>query len=279
MLSLALLLPLSAAPGEVAMKKSLTLEGAKKAVEAVHAEARKNGTGSAVAVVDEGGNLLCLERLDGTFAAGSTVSIGKARTAALFRKETKFFEDVIKNGRTAMVTLPDSLFTPLQGGVPIRVGGEIVGAIGVSGASSAQQDEDYAVIGARAVEGAVAAAPAGVTYLESRAVAAAFAKGEPLLEVPAYKIHASRRDAPGVPEVHERETDILYVLDGTATLVTGGTVVEGRTISPGEIRGASIQNGDSRRIAKGDVVVVPAGMPHWFKEVGGPLTYYVVKVL
>ncbi|HKB14769.1 MAG TPA: heme-binding protein [Planctomycetota bacterium] len=279
MLSLAFLLPLAAAPGEVATKNSLTLEGAKKAVEAVHAEARKNGTGSAVAVVDDGGNLLCLERLDGTFAAGSTVSIGKARTAALFRKETKFFEDVIKNGRTAMVTLPDSLFTPLQGGVPIRVGGEIVGAIGVSGASSAQQDEDYAVIGAKAVESALAAAPAGVTYLESKAVAAAFAKGEPLLEVPGYKIHASRRDGPGVPEVHERETDIVYVLGGSATLVTGGTVVEGKAISPGEIRGASIQGGDSRQIAKGDVVVVPAGMPHWFKEVGGPLTYYVVKVL
>src|SRR5262245_5500076 len=279
MLSLAFLLPLAAAPGEVATKNSLTLEGAKKAVEAVHAEARKNGTGSAVAVVDDGGNLLCLERLDGTFAAGWTVSIGKARTAALFRKETKFFEDVIKNGRTAMVTLPDSLFTPLQGGVPIRVGGEIVGAIGVSGASSAQQDEDYAVIGAKAVESALAAAPAGVTYLESKAVAAAFAKGEPLLEVPGYKIHASRRDGPGVPEVHERETDIVYVLGGSATLVTGGTVVEGKAISPGEIRGASIQGGDSRQIAKGDVVVVPAGMPHWFKEVGGPLTYYVVKLL
>src|SRR6266545_2843251 len=80
--------------------------------------------------------------------AGANISIGKARTAVLFKRPTKVFEDIIKNGRTAMVALPDSLFTPLQGGIPIVVDGQIVGGVGVSGASSAQQDEELAIAGA-----------------------------------------------------------------------------------------------------------------------------------
>jgi glc operon protein GlcG len=100
-------------------------------------------------VVDEGGNLIAAERLDNTFAAGANISIGKARTAALFKRPTKAFEEIINKGRTAMATLPD--FTPLQGGVPIIVNGQIVGAIGVSGAASAQQDEEIAVAGANAL--------------------------------------------------------------------------------------------------------------------------------
>jgi glc operon protein GlcG len=99
--------------------------------------------------VDEGGNLVALERLDGTFAAGATISIGKARMAALFQKPTKFFEDVINQGRTAMSALPD--FTPLQGGVPIMSDDHIIGAISVSGAASAQQDEELAIAGATAL--------------------------------------------------------------------------------------------------------------------------------
>ena len=105
-----------------------------------------------IAVVDDGGNLMALERLDGTFAAGANISIGKARTAALFKKPTAFFEDIIRKGRTPMVALND--FTPLQGGVPIVVGDQVVGAVGVSGAASAQQDEEMAMAGAAAVAGA-----------------------------------------------------------------------------------------------------------------------------
>jgi glc operon protein GlcG len=102
--------------------------------------------GGVIAVVDDGGNLIALERLDGTFAAGASISIGKARTAALFKRPTRAFEDIIKNGRTAMVALSD--FTPLQGGIPLMVGEEVVGGIGVSGAASAQQDEEIALAGA-----------------------------------------------------------------------------------------------------------------------------------
>jgi len=139
-------LALAAETGAVAEKKSLTLEGAKQIAAAAAAEARSHNEGGAIAIVDDGGNLLYLERIDGTFAAGSMISIGKARTAALFKKPTSAFEDIIKNGRTAMVALPD--FTPLQGGVPLELDGRVVGAIGVSGASSQQRDEAVAKAGA-----------------------------------------------------------------------------------------------------------------------------------
>ena len=131
-------------------RNALTLDGAKKVIGAAVAEAKKlNAPGGAIAVVDEGGNLIAVERLDGTFAAGANISIGKARTAALFKRPTKAFEDIINKGRTAMTSLTD--FTPLQGGVPIMVDGQIIGAIGVSGAASAQQDEDLALAGAAAL--------------------------------------------------------------------------------------------------------------------------------
>jgi glc operon protein GlcG len=142
----------AAAQGQVAQKKTLTLDGARRVIAAAQAQARKSNAAGVVAVVDDGGSLIALERLDGTFAAGARISIGKARTAVLFQKPTKFFEDVIKNGRTAMVALED--FTPLQGGVPILVDGLVVGGVGVSGAASAQQDEELAMAGAAAVGGA-----------------------------------------------------------------------------------------------------------------------------
>ena len=131
-------------------KKALDLAGAKKVIAAAVAEAKnKNAPGGAIAVVDEGGNLVAVERLDNTFAAGANISIGKARTAVMFKRPTKFFEDVINKGRTAMTTLND--FTPLQGGIPIVVDGQIIGAVGVSGAASAQQDEELAIAGANAL--------------------------------------------------------------------------------------------------------------------------------
>jgi len=142
---------LTNAESQTMQKKGLSLDGAKKVIAAAVAEAKKlNAPGGAIAVVDEGGNLMAVERLDGTFAAGPNISIGKARTAALFKRPTKAFEDIINKGRTAMTTLND--FTPLQGGVPIMVDGQIVGAIGVSGAASAQQDEDLAIAGAAALK-------------------------------------------------------------------------------------------------------------------------------
>ncbi len=266
------------AQAQLIEKKVLTLDGARKVIDAVKAEAKRlNAPGAAIAVVDDGGNLLALERLDGTFAAGAQISTGKARTAALFKRDTTAFEEIIKNGRTAMTALPDSLFTPLQGGVPIVVDGQIVGAVGVSGAASAAQDTELAVAGANALAG-MALNKAAVSYFEKEKVAAAFEQGAVLFDRSAkYMVHASHRDKAGMAEVHEQDADIIYVLEGSATLVTGGTVVEPKPIGPGEIRGREIAGGETRTISKGDVIIVPAGTPHWFKEVPGPLNYYVVK--
>jgi mannose-6-phosphate isomerase-like protein (cupin superfamily) len=130
---------------------------------------------------------------------------------------------------------------------------------------------------------AAATAPAlgaDVTYFPADKVAAAFAKGAVLFDGADtnYMVHASRRDAAGQAEVHVKDTDIIYVLDGATTFVTGGSVVEEKTTARDEIRGAAIRDGTSRRLGKGDVIIVPNGTPHWFKEVEGPVLYYVVKV-
>jgi len=119
---------------------------------------------------------------------------------------------------------------------------------------------------------------ASVILVESNKVGAAFAKGTPLLENSQFKVQAGRREAPGIPEIHTKDTDIFHVLEGSATFVTGGKATEPRAIAPDEIRGKEIQGGESRRVTKGDVIVVPNGVPHWFKQVDGLLLYYVVKV-
>ena len=267
---------------QVTDKKVLTLDGAKRVITAAVAYAKKNhAPGGVIAVVDDGGNLMALERLDGTFAAGANISIGKARTAVLFKRPTKAFEDIIKNGRTAMVALPDGLFTPLQGGVPIVVDGQVIGGIGVSGAASAQQDEELAIAGANAFTAGAMTGTTPVSYFESKIVAAAFANGAVLLDGADdrnYMVHASHRDKPGLAEIHTLDTDIVYVLEGTATFVTGGKAVEAKTIAPNEIRGNAIEGGVTRKLVKGDVIIVPNGVPHWFKEVSSPFNYYVVKV-
>jgi glc operon protein GlcG len=119
---------------------------------------------------------------------------------------------------------------------------------------------------------------AKVTFVAHEQVTAAFSKGVPLIEVGDYKIHASRREGPGKAEIHTRDTDIAYILQGSATLVTGGTALDVKPIGAEELRGAGIEGGETRRLAPGDVVVIPNGTPHWFKEVEAPFLYYVVKV-
>jgi glc operon protein GlcG len=259
----------------------LTLDAARQAMRtAVTAAQRLQAPGGAIAIVDAGGHLLMLERLDGSFPASAAVAIEKARTAAVFRVPTRNFEDAVTKGRTALVAV--DVMLPLRGGVPLSRGGVVVGAIGVSGAASAQQDDEIADAAAQAFTAAPATAAmpmaAPVAALASAEVTAAFAAGRPLLETEHFKIHASRREAPGMAEVHTRDTDIVHVLSGAATLVTGGTVVAGAATAMDEVRGTAIDGGDTRRLVTGDVVVVPNGVPHWFREVDGPFLYYVVKV-
>ena len=144
------LLGASVASGQTAAQKILSLDGAKAVADSAAAEAKKHNAGGAIAVVDNGGHLVYLARLDKTFPAASAVAIEKARTAATFRRPTRDFENAIKNGRTSLLGV--AVMTPLQGGVPILVDGEVVGAIGVSGATSAQEDDDIATVAAAALQ-------------------------------------------------------------------------------------------------------------------------------
>jgi uncharacterized protein GlcG (DUF336 family)/quercetin dioxygenase-like cupin family protein len=269
---------------QTADKKTLTLKGAEAVIAAAKAEAQKlQAPGGVIAVVDDGGNLMALERLDGTFSAGANISIGKARTAVMFKKPTRFFEELVNSsgkGRTVMTSLEN--FTPLIGGIPIMVDSQIVGGVGVSGAASADQDEKLAIAGANAfTPGATANNDPPVSYFDKKKVDDAFSRGAVLLDGSDgrnYMVHASRREKPGQAEVHTRDTDVIYVLDGKATFVTGGEAVDLKTTAEDELRGSTIRNGQTQQIAKGDVVVVPHGVPHQFVQVTNPFLYYVVKV-
>jgi glc operon protein GlcG len=149
LIGLSLSLAAAAAQAQVTSSKQvLTLDGAKTVAAAAALEAKKGNEGASIAVVDDGGSLIYLERIQPTFPMGATISVEKARTAALFQKPTKILEDAIVSGRT---TLLNAWSAPLNGGEPIVVNGQVVGAIGVSGASSAARDAEIAIAGAAAV--------------------------------------------------------------------------------------------------------------------------------
>ena len=118
----------------------------------------------------------------------------------------------------------------------------------------------------------------GVIQIDNQAVAATFAKGGMLVQTNNYKVMAGRRVAPGEVEIHEKDTDVIYVTEGSATFVTGGTAAGQHTISPGEIRAPKIEGGDEHHLKKGDVIVIPNGVPHQFTQVDGTFLYFVVKV-
>jgi glc operon protein GlcG len=143
------------AQAQLPTKQVLTLDTAKKIAAAAEAEAKKRGATVVIAVVDDGGYLLVLERLDDTQVASVDVGIAKARTAAIFRRPSGVFEDQVKNGRIAALALPGAV--ALQGGVPIIVDGKVIGAVGVSG-NSPQEDEDIAKA---AADSAIAATKGG----------------------------------------------------------------------------------------------------------------------
>jgi uncharacterized protein GlcG (DUF336 family) len=127
---------------------TLSLEGARRVLEGAIVEARANRWAVSIAIVDASGLLVHFARLDDASPASADVSVAKARTAARFRRPSKALEETVAGGRVAVLSLPDVV--AVEGGVPIVVGGRIVGAIGVSGATSAQ-DGQVAQAGARAV--------------------------------------------------------------------------------------------------------------------------------
>ena len=140
------------AHADLPVKRVLTLEVAMKIAEAAKAEAVRRGSTVVIVVVDDGGYPIVLQRLNNTQVASVEVGIGKARTAAIFRRPSKVFEDQVRNGRVAALALPGA--TPLQGGIPIEYEGVVIGAIGVSG-NTPQEDEDIALAGAAAAMEAI----------------------------------------------------------------------------------------------------------------------------
>jgi quercetin dioxygenase-like cupin family protein len=122
----------------------------------------------------------------------------------------------------------------------------------------------------------------GVIVFDKDSVDQGFAKGATLYngntEGKNYRVHTLRRDAPGEVEVHTKDTDIFYILDGSATFVTGGVMTGGRDTAPDEKRGASMTGGTTYHLSRGNIVIIPANVTHWFKELQQPVTYLVVKV-
>jgi glc operon protein GlcG len=238
---------------------ALTFEGARLAAEAAGAVATARAVWPVAAVVDAAGELVYVWRPDRAQVASVGVATDKARTAAIYRRPSKDFEDQASNGRPSALHLARAV--PLQGGTPILHDGEVVGAIGVSGASSADEDQELAIIGADAAMAASAAPPAAASLLLRAAVDERFAAGGGLVvEEPGYAVDAGRRTGPGAEELHDRVTDVMHVVAGTAIVLTGG---------PG---------GTAHEIGPGDVLVIPAGVPHEFTAVSDPFDYLVVKV-
>jgi len=137
----------------------------------------------------------------------------------------------------------------------------------------------FVLIAALAAAAATGKAQSQVTHVDAAKVAAALAKGGALVTASDFTVQGIRRAGPGQVEIHEKETDIFYVTDGEATIVTGGTMVGGRQTAPNQLRGSDVKGGEARHLKKGDVIVIPAGVPHWFKEVSPSINYLTVKVI
>jgi glc operon protein GlcG len=255
---------------------ALTYEGARTVAEAAGAVAEERGVAPVVAVVDAGGDLIYLLRPDGAQVASTNVSVDKARTAAIYRRPSKDFEDQASNGRPSALHLARAV--PLQGGMPIVHDGEVVGGIGVSGASSADEDQELSVIGSQALVERRNGRANGAAFFSGDVVKAKFETGGLLLDTKGYKIDAGRREAPGEVEYHEHVVDVMHVLEGSAKVVTGGQMIEPRPVAPGEIRANGLEGGVARDLAAGDVLAIENGVPHQFLEVSDPFLYFVVKV-
>ena len=255
--------------------KAVTYAGAKRAAEAVAAECTKRGVAPVCAIVDAGGELVYLWRPEEAQVASVGVATDKARTAAIYRRPSKDFEEQAAGGRASALHLARAV--PLQGGIPIVLEGEVIGAVGVSGASSADEDQELAVLGSEALADP-AGSNNGASFFGKEAVRAKFATGGLLLDAGAYKLDAGRRNAPGEVEYHAHTVDVMHIVEGNATVVTGGEMIGVHSVGDGELRADTVQGGHAHELSPGDVLAVPAGVPHQFTEVSDPFLYFVVKV-
>ena len=257
---------------------ALTYEGARLAAEEAGKVATRRGVTPVVAVVDTGGRLVYLWRPDEAQVASVGVATDKARTAAIYRRPSKDFEDQASGGRPSALHLARAV--PLQGGIPLIYEGEVVGAIGVSGASSAEEDSELAQAGADAFTAVLSqnGSANGPVFISREALQRKFQEGGLLLDTEGFKLDAGRRTSPGEVEYHERFVDVMHVVQGTATVVTGGTLVEPREVAAGELRAAAVDGGTEHELSEGDVLAIPSGVPHQFVDVSDPFLYFVVKV-
>lgn len=146
-----------------------------------------------------------------------------------------------------------------------------------SGPSLRQSDDRWFATAAMAAE---TGGGAKVLHFDREKMDAAFANKSVLVDgkETRYRVMGALRNQPGVPEEHAKETDIFYIRSGKATFVTGGKMIGGKSTGPGEILGTSIEGGEEHHLGAGDVIIIPKGIPHWFRDVPGEFTYFVVKV-
>lgn len=256
---------------------ALGFAGARIVAQTAAAVAKARGVAPVISIVDAGGELIYQWRPDAAQVASVKVAQDKARTAAIFRRPSKDFEDQASSGRPSALHLAGGV--PLQGGIPIMFEDQVIGAIGVSGASSAPEDSELAMIGAKAAEGFSLDVATHATYIPAEDVNAKFEVGGFMVVTDNYIVDAGRRNAAGQAEWHARDTDIMYIQQGTATIFTGGTVNNPQITAPGEIRGDNSTNGVTHELKEGDIIIIPDGVSHHFTEVSDPFLYYVVKVL
>ena len=259
---------------------ALTYAGARIAADAVKAAATRRGVAPVAAVVDAGGELVYLWRPDAAQVASVGVATDKARTAAIYRRPSKDFEEQASGGRPSALHLARAV--PLQGGMPIVYDGQVIGAVGVSGASSADEDQELSALAVEAVAKALGVPANGngarPAFFPRATVREKLRTGGILLDAASYKLDAARREKPGEVEYHDRVADVVQVVEGKATVVTGGEMREVREVGPGELRARAVDGGTAHELREGDVLAIPSGVPHQFVDVSDPFLYFVVKI-
>jgi glc operon protein GlcG len=254
---------------------ALSAAEARRAADAVASECARRAVTPVCAVVDAGGDLMFVWRPDAAQVASVGVAVDKARTAAIYRRPSKDFEEQASGGRASALHLARAV--PLQGGIPIVREGEVIGAVGVSGASSADEDNELAILGSEALAPRDGSAN-GAAFFDGQSVMQKFVTGGLLLDAGSYKLDAGRREEPGEVEYHAHTVDVMHVVQGTATILTGGQMAGTRSAGDGELRADSVTGGHAHELAEGDVLAIPAGVPHQFTRVSDPFLYFVVKV-